>query len=204
MLPNGYRGTQEELDAGVAWLMQKPPYPKSNNINTLITKIMEPLPFYKVPGSTPDEPTKYYLKEGPGLPDSEINQWQYEQLTALTERPISGSLSEAAILRLHQESDPASPLYKGPESTEGGGPEGNKDEVSTKSGFYDEPFRGAPAAITPESTGTSVHTTEDATKANAGITSEKYANISKEEIEAKIGDAIAAPAPEETTDESNA
>lgn len=172
MLPNGYRGTQEELDAGVAWLMQKPPYPKSNNVITLITKIMEPLPFYKVPGSTPDEPTKYYLKEGPELPDSEINQWQYEQLTALTERPVSGDLSEANILRLHQESDPASPLYKRPEPIDGGSPAGDLPvEESTKPGYYDEPFRGAPAEVSPESTGTSIHTTEAATATNAGVTS---------------------------------
>ncbi len=119
---------------------------------------------------------KYYLSTNSDGPDTEISEWQFDSLTNLSRGPVSENLSEASILRLHQESDPASPLYKGPQPTDGGEPFRDLPvEEPTAPGYYEEPARSAPVEVSPESTGTSVHTTEAATAANAGVTQEEVA-----------------------------
>lgn len=143
---------------------------------------------------THEQDGKYYLKDESG-DSTEISKWQFDSVEKLSE-PISGDLSEASILRLHQESDPASPLYKGPQPTDGGGPAGDTEiEVQTQPGYYEESTRSVPAEISPESTGTSVHTTEAATAANDSATSEEVIA----EPEANLPQA-----PNPSTDESNA
>jgi hypothetical protein len=58
---------------------------------------------------------KYYLE-----PDTEITKEQYDAINSATSAGASGNPSEADIVRLHQESDPASPFFKGSEPVDGG------------------------------------------------------------------------------------
>lgn len=150
---------------------------------------------------TYEQDGKYYLKDESG-DSTEISKWQFDAVGKLSE-PVSGNLSEANILRLHQESDPASPLYKGPQPTDGGGPAGDTEiEVRTLPGYYEEPARSVPARVSPESTGTSVHTTEAATAANDGATSEEV--IAEVEAKQAEPEADLPQASNPSTDESNA
>lgn len=142
------------------------------------------LPFYLVPG-TEGTPTKYYLKSEDGN-DTEITEWQYNELTALTEQPVSGNLTEADIARLHAESDPASPLFKGSEPVNAGVSGTADNQIEPAKAYYEptpDKVEAAEAEVT-EPVGTSVHGTEEITKANAGITSQELSQApATEEVE---------------------
>lgn len=75
----------------------------------------------------------YFLRSGDASADTEITKTQYDAIIEFGEtgREGGGTLSDADILRLHQESDPASPFYKGE-------PVDNSAETPTvHTGFYD-------------------------------------------------------------------
>lgn len=168
---------------------------------------MKQLPFYLVPGSDLSE-TKYYLRSENEGASIEISKWQYDQLTELTAEPVPGTLSEANILRLHQEQDPASPLYKGPESPDRGEPEsGSFLAEDVTQGFYDEPSRSKlEAEVGPDTgaQGTSVHTTDEVTKAAAGVTADEIKQQEVDKVQAAEENSEAPVTPAIPTDESNA
>lgn len=118
-------------------------------------------PAYEVDG-------KYYLKGENQDPSSnegatEITKWQYNELTA---GDVSEDLGETNILRLHQQQDPASPLFEGSEPAVAGVSElANGESKSTS--VYNEPTDAELEEASkdqPEPAGTTAYTTEEVTK----------------------------------------
>lgn len=132
-------------------------------------------PVYKV--DEEGKETKYYLQ---GETPLEISEEQYKAVLDYGsnefERGQSGAgnsagLSEANILRLHQEQDPASPFYKGSESDVDRGPSGVAAGKPDNTPYYEpvgDKAQAAEDAATP-SEAASVYTTSEVTAANAGI-----------------------------------
>lgn len=110
---------------------------------------------------TKESEGKYYLE-----PDTEITKEQYDNINAATESGDPASLSEANILRLHQESDPASPLFKGSEPIDGAVTSNTAAGTEPSQSYYEptadkvDPIADA----TPEPAGTTAFSTEEVTK----------------------------------------
>jgi hypothetical protein len=101
---------------------------------------------------------KYYLE-----PDTEITKDQYDAITAAT---VSGSSEPTDLIRLHAEQDPASPLYKGSQSTGAGISELASGESKTTSRYYEPTDAELEEASKdqPEPHGTTAISIEEASK----------------------------------------
>jgi len=112
---------------------------------------------------TKESDGKYYLLD----PDTEITKEQYDNINAVyASEGTSGDLSQANILRLHQEQDPASPLFKGSQPANGAITSIAADGSQEIKSYY-EPTADKLDPVAdqvPESQGTTVITTEQATK----------------------------------------
>lgn len=76
----------------------------------------------------------FYLRSGDATADTEITKKQYDSIIEFGQSGSTGStgtLTEANILRLHQEADPASEFYKGPEV------DNEAEEPVVQQGYYD-------------------------------------------------------------------
>jgi hypothetical protein len=79
--------------------------------------------------------------------------------------------SQAEILRLHREGDPASPFFKGSIPANGGSIEGDPDMPKPLDGYYEpSPVQlEKEAAKLPERSGTTPFTTDKVTRSIAGL-----------------------------------
>ncbi|CAM6001140.1 unnamed protein product [Sphagnum balticum] len=112
---------------------------------------------------TKESDGKYYLLD----PDTEITKEQYDNINAAAApEGTSGDLSQANILRLHQEQDPASPFFKGSQPANGAITSIAADGSQETKSYY-EPTADKLDQVAdqvPEPQGTTVITTEQATK----------------------------------------
>lgn len=110
---------------------------------------------------TKESEGKYYLE-----PDTEITKEQYDAINDSTNPGTSGDLSEATILRLHQESDPASPLFKGSEPVDGAVTSESAAGTEPSKSYYEPTADNIDpvADAVPEPQGTTTFTTEEVSK----------------------------------------
>lgn len=129
------------------------------------------LPYYSKPGDK-DGDTVYFLRNPvKGGKDTEINEEQYQSLVDLHESSSGGSLNESDIIRLHQESDPASEHYKGkPVNNEVEEPKTVGTAPAQGSPYYElneEQLQKVNEIAAEGTAGTTTHSTEDVTKSNS-------------------------------------